>query len=87
MMLGAYSFSVFRMCVRGYVHTNVRPSVRMCVRTYVCTPVKAFVPGRILQFYSQVPHSGASLYCGHISSYSYFFIKDFYGTHLNCLIL
>ena len=37
MMPGEYSFSVFRMCVCGYVRTNVRPSVRMCVRTYVRT--------------------------------------------------
>ena len=58
MMSGAYSFLVFRM--------TVHPSVQMCVRTYihmyvhdpVKTQVKAFVPGRILQFYSHVPLSG-----------------------------
>ena len=37
MMPGAYSFPVFRTCVRGYVRTNVRPLVRMYVRTYDCT--------------------------------------------------
>ena len=50
-----------------YVHTNVRPSVQMSLCVYVCTyvrtwscytQVKALVPGRILQFYSLVPHSG-----------------------------
>ena len=35
MMPGAYSFSVFLTFVRGYVRTNVRPSVRMCVHTYM----------------------------------------------------
>ena len=38
-MPGAYSFPVFRTCVRGYVRTNARPSVRMCVRTNVHTYV------------------------------------------------
>ena len=37
---GGYNFWVFRTCVRGYVRTNVRPSVRMCVRTYVRDPVR-----------------------------------------------
>ena len=34
-MPGAYSVSVFLTFVRGYVRTNVRPSVRMCVHTYM----------------------------------------------------
>ena len=35
MMNRAYSFSVFSMCVNGYMCTNVRPSVQMCVHTYI----------------------------------------------------
>ena len=37
MMPGAYSFSVFRTCILGYVRTNVHLFVRMCVCTYICT--------------------------------------------------
>ena len=65
MMLGVGGgHIVFRYSIRGYVRTNVCPSVQMCICMYVLTyirdpvtQVKAFVPGRILQFYSQVPHS------------------------------
>ena len=37
---GIYIFSVFRICVRGYVRTNVRSSVRMCIRTYARTYIR-----------------------------------------------
>ena len=30
MMLGAYSFSVFPTCVRGYVHTNMSVCTNVC---------------------------------------------------------
>ena len=55
MMPGAFSFSVFRTCVRGYVLTNVRPSVRMCVRTYVRTYVRDPVRLRLRHLYQVEP--------------------------------
>ena len=49
---------VFRFSVRAYVGTCVRTNVCTYVHIRSCqTQVKAFVPGRILQFYSQVPYS------------------------------
>ena len=53
MMPGAYSFSVLRTCVHGFMRrcTNVRPSVRMCVRMYVHTYVRDPVRLRLRHLY------------------------------------
>ena len=79
MMLGAYSFSVLRMCVRGYMRTNLRPSVRMCVctnvHTYVSDPVilrlRHLYQVEFCSFILRYPTTGASVYCGHNSSFSF----------------
>ena len=39
MMPGAYSFSVFRTCIRGYVRT----CVQMYVLLYECVYVRAYI--------------------------------------------
>ena len=79
MMLGAYSFSVFHTCIRGYMRTNVRPSVRMCVHRYVRDPVRLglrhLYQVEFCSFIVRYPTAGASVYCGHISSL--FFFQNF----------
>ena len=73
MMPGAYSFLVFHMCIRGYVHMNVCPSVRICVCMYVCDPVRLrlrhLYQVEFSSFMVRYPTAGASVYCGHISSF------------------
>ena len=74
MMPGAYSFSVFRMCIHGYVCT--------CVQMYIllneCVYVRTITVRLRLRHLYQVefcslivryPTAGASVYCGHISSF------------------
>ena len=78
MMPGACSFLVFHTSkVHGYMRTNVRPSVRMCIHTYVlkyvCDPVKLrlrhLYQVEFCSFIVRYPTAGASVYCGHISSF------------------
>ena len=63
MMPGAYSFYVFRTCLR--------PSVRMFVRTYVRDPVRLRLRHlhqvELCSFIVRYPTAGAAVYCGHIS--------------------
>ena len=75
-MPGACSFFGFpyvRTWVHAYVCMSVRPSVRMCLHTYVHDPVRL----RLRHLYQvefcslivRYPTAGASMYCGHISSF------------------
>ena len=79
MMLGSYSFSVFHMWVSAYKCTS--DSVCTNVRTYVHDPVKLglrhLYQVDFCSFIFRCPTAGASIYCGHISSYFYF-LSDFF---------
>ena len=72
MMSGAFSFSVFCTCLRGYVRTNVHPSVRMWVHTYIHDPVRLrlrhLYQVKFCSFIVRYPTTGAFVYCGHIPS-------------------
>ena len=82
MMPGPYSFSVF---VRGYVRTNVRPSVWMCVHVPVTLRLRHLYQVEFCSFIVRYPTVGASVYCGHISSCCFFFQvfkkKSVYAKH------
>ena len=69
------------------VRTNVHPSVRMYVCTYVRDPVRLrlrhLYQAEFCSFIVRYPR-GASMYCGHISSFKKAYVVD---TYLNCIDL
>ena len=70
---------VFRFSVRGSVRRNVHLSIWMCVHTYVHDPVRLrlrhLYQVEFCSFIVRYPTVGASVYCGHISSFFLFLHK------------
>ena len=82
MMPGAYSFSVFSKWVYGYECTSFCTNVCTYVHMCICDPVRLrlrhLYQVEFCSYIGRYPIAGASVYCGHISGFSYFSNKSIF---------